>query len=175
MPTVNRYSLWLVPAGDAEKVLQAVLERLAREYTGPTFLPHVTLLGGIVGSESEIVSRSRELAAQIAPFAVHLDGVDSGESYFQSVFATASPTPELLAVREAAQQAFPEAPVEPYRPHLSLLYGDLSAEIKRTVVEGLRGTLPASFEARTLVLVQTGDAVADWRYPLRAPFSQRPG
>ena len=175
MPSETRYSLWLVPGGAVDGDLQAVVDRLAREHGGPTFPPHVTLFGGIVGPEDDVVARSRGLAAQIAPFTVYLDDVDVGETYFQSLFATARPTPELLAAREAAQQAFSDVTAEPYRPHLSLLYGDLPAETKRAILDRLRGTLPPSFEAQTLVLVRTGGSVADWRYPLRAPFSRRPG
>jgi len=175
VPSETRYSLWLVPEGAVDGDLQAVVDRLAREHGGPTFPPHVTLFGGIVGPEDDVVARSRELAARVAPFTVHLDDVDAGETYFQSLFAIASPTPDLLATREAAQLVFPDVTAEPYRPHLSLLYGDLPAEAKRAILVGLRGTLPPSFEARTLVLVRTGGFVADWQYPLRAPFSRRPG
>jgi 2'-5' RNA ligase len=166
--TLNRFSLWLVPEGAVADALQAVIDRLAREHGGPTFPPHVTLLGSIVAPEEDVLARSRRLAAQTAPFTIHLDDLGIGETYFQSLFATVRPTSELLAMREAAQQAFPEAPAEAYHPHLSLLYGHPSAEAKQAVVEALRGTLPASFEARTLVTNGTGPSVADWRLALRA-------
>jgi 2'-5' RNA ligase len=166
--TSNRFSLWLVPEGAAEDALQAVVDRLAREHGGPSFPPHVTLLGSLVTTEEDVVDRSRRLAARIAPFTIHLDDIGTGETYFQSLFATVRPTPELLAVRAAAQQAFPEAMAGPYYPHVSLLYGHPPVETKQAIVEALRGTLPPAFEARVLVTNSTGPSVDDWRCVLRA-------
>jgi 2'-5' RNA ligase len=173
--TAHRFSLWLVPEGAIADALQAVIDRLAQEHGGPSFPPHVTLLGSLTLPENEVVGRSRLLAASSAPFTIRLDGVGIGETYFQSLFAVVRPTPELLALRSAAQQAFPEAPVEPYRPHVSLLYGHPSAETKQTIVEALRGTLPESFEARALIVNATGPSVDDWRRVLRAELTPRPG
>jgi 2'-5' RNA ligase len=169
--TSSRFSLWLVPEGAVQDALQAVVDRLAREHGGPSFPPHLTLLGSIVTLEQDLVERSQRLAASSTPFTIHLDDVDVGETYFQSLFVTVRPTSELLALREAAQQAFPEAPVEPYRPHVSLLYGHPSAETKQTIVQALRGTLPPSFEARVLVANATGPSVDDWRCALRATLA----
>jgi hypothetical protein len=158
----NRYSLWIVPEGVVNDALQAVINRLAREHGGPAFAPHVTLFGSLDASEVEVVERSRHLAGQIAPFTIFLDDLDVGETYFQSLFATVRATPELLAARAAAQQMFPEVPVAPYRPHVSLLYGSPPDATKRAIVEALRGTLPTSFEARILTVNQTGSSVGDW-------------
>lgn len=168
MTSPARYSLWIVPEGDVEAALQTVVDRLAREHGGPSFAPHVTLFGSLEGAETDVVSASRALAGRIAPFTIYLDDVGTGETYFQSLFALVRPTPELLAAREAAQQAFPDVPAAPYMPHLSLLYGHPTTETKRAIVEALRGTLPPSFQVRTLVVNQTGGAVADWRDALRA-------
>jgi 2'-5' RNA ligase len=164
----DRYSLWLVPEGAVADALQAVIDRLAREYGGPAFPPHVTLFGSLEIAEDDVVARSRRLAGQIAPFTVHLDGLDVGDTFFQSLFATVRATPELLAAREAAQRTFPEVSASQFRPHLSLLYGAPSPETKQAIIEALRGTLPASFPAQLLVVNRTGRSVDDWRDALRA-------
>lgn len=171
MSAVNRFSLWLVPDGAVNDTLQAVVDRLAREHGGPTFPPHVTWLGGIVAEEADVVARSRRLAAQTAPFTIHLDDLGVGETYFQSLFATARPSPELLAARRAAERAFPEASAGAYDPHLSLLYGHPTPETKAAIIGALRGTLPPSFEARAMMLYRTGSGMADWRHVLTAPLT----
>lgn len=166
----NRFSLWLVPHSAVSDVFQAIIDRLAQEHGGPSFSPHVTLLGGIVADEADIVERARRLAAQTAPFTMHLDDVGTGETYFQSLFAIVRSTPALLAVREAAEQTFPESPGGVYLPHLSLLYGHPTPETKQTIIQALRGALPTSCEARALVLYHTGAGMADWRHVLTAPL-----
>jgi len=171
--TANRFALWLAPEGADEDALQAVVDRLAREHGGPTFPPHLTLLGGIVAEEDDVVERAHRLAAERTPLTLHLDGIGTDETYFQSLFGLVRATPELVELRAAARAIFPEAP-DPYRPHVSLLYGHPGPETKRSIIAALEGTLPPAVEARTLV-VQTGREVADWRYPLRAPLNARPG
>ena len=170
MPTATpaRFSLWLVPEGAAEAALQAVINRLATEHGGPSFPPHMTLLSGIVTTEDDVVERARRLAIENAPITLHLDGIGTDETYFQSLFATVVPTPELVGLRAAAQAIFPEAP-DPYRPHISLLYGHPALETKRAIAAAERNALPSSVRALTL-LVMTGHEVADWRYVLRAPL-----
>ncbi|MFN8635275.1 MAG: 2'-5' RNA ligase family protein [Chloroflexota bacterium] len=170
MAEVSRYSLWLVPEGAAAGALQRAIDELARQHGGPTFPPHLTLFGSLAGEEDDVVERCRRLASRLTRLTVHLDGIDVGETYFQSLFATVRPTPELLAARDAAQQLFPEVPPVPYRPHVSLVYGHPSAETKRAILQTLRGTLPPSFGARTLVVYETGAGLDDWRLALRAPF-----
>jgi 2'-5' RNA ligase len=165
VPTTARYSLWLVPEGADEDALQAIIDRLAAQYGGPSFPPHLTLLSGIVTDEADVVERTRRLASRGAPVALHIDGIGTDETYFQSLFAVVRPTPELVGLRAVAREIFPEAP-DPYRPHISLLYGHPSAETKQTIAAAERGNLPASVEARALV-VMTGHEVAQWRYAVR--------
>lgn len=165
MPTTARYSLWLAPDGADEDTLQAIIDRLAAQHGGPSFPPHLTLLSGIVTTETDVVERARRLAAQSAPVTLHLDGIGVDETYFQSLFAAVRPTPELVGLRVAAREIFPEAP-DPYRPHISLLYGHPTPETKRSIAAAERGGLPSSVEATTLV-VMTGHEVVAWRYALR--------
>ena len=173
MTTEDRYSLWLMPEGAVDGDLQAVVDRLAREHGGPTFPPHVTLFGGIIGPEDDVVARSRELAARVAPFTVHLGDVDAGETYFQSLFAIASPTPDLLAAREAAQQAFSDVTAEPYRPHLSLLYtSELPEERKPAIADGIGLALPVTIRVDAAeVWANFRDEVTRWRRVARVVLS----
>src|SRR4051794_11169941 len=159
---VARYSLWLVPDGAADDVLHSVIDRLAAEHGGPSFPPHMTLLSGIVTTEDDVAERARRLAADNGPVTLHLDGIGTDETYFQSLFATVRPTPELVGLRAAARAIFPEAP-DPYRPHISLLYGHPTPEIKQAIAAAERSALPSSVRALTLV-VMTGHEVAEWRY-----------
>jgi hypothetical protein len=158
-----------VPEGADEDALQAIIARLAEEHGGPAFPPHLTVLSGIVTTEDDVVARARRLAAESPTVTLQIDGIGTDETYFQSVFATVTPTPEIVGLRAAARTIFPEAP-DPYRPHISLLYGHPTPETKRAIAAAWRGKLPASVQARALV-VMTGHEVADWRYALRAPLA----
>jgi 2'-5' RNA ligase len=163
----SRFSLWLVPDGAAAEIYQAIIDRLAREYGGPVFPPHLTLFGSITVDEAEALERARRLAAAAAPFTVEVDGIDVDATYFQSLFATVRATDALLALRQAAERTFDAPPGERYRPHISLLYGFFPDDVKQAIVRDLRRSLPPSFVTRTLLVNQSGDSVADWRTALR--------
>jgi 2'-5' RNA ligase len=157
-----------VPEGADEDALQAIIARLAEEHGGPAFPPHLTVLSGIVTTEDDVVARARRLAAESPTVTLQIDGIGTDETYFQSVFATVTPTPEIVGLRAAARTIFPEAP-DPYRPHISLLYGHPTPEVKRAIAAAWQGTLPSSVQAHALV-VMTGHEVSAWRYALRAPL-----
>ena len=170
MPNTARYSLWLVPEGAEEAALQGIIDRLARQHGGPSFPPHLTLLSGIETTEEDVVARAGRLVAENAPITLDIDGIGTDETYFQSLFATVTPTPDLAGLRAAARAIFPEAP-DPYRPHISLLYGHPTPEAKQGIAAAERHGLPSFVQAQTLV-VMTGHEVSAWRYVLRAPLGR---
>ena len=52
-------------AGALGDRLQQEINYLADAYSGPTFPPHVTLIGGVNGSEAEVMKSAHELAANL--------------------------------------------------------------------------------------------------------------
>lgn len=58
------HSLWLMPINNSEPhlFLQSLIEDLAHLVGGPFFPPHVTLLGGMQGSEKELIDKSAQAA-----------------------------------------------------------------------------------------------------------------
>lgn len=40
------YSIWLIPDGEVYKTVSSIIQNIAKEYGGPLFEPHITLLGG---------------------------------------------------------------------------------------------------------------------------------
>jgi len=171
MTTTPRYSLWLQPEGAVADALRAVIDRLAQEYGGPAFAPHLTLFGSFDATEARALDGAARLAASLAPITIYLDDIGAGDTYFQSLFALARPTPEVLAARDAAYATFPDTPRVPFMPHVSLLYGHPAPATKRAIIDTLGGTLPPSFTARFLTLNATGPDVAAWRQPLRADLN----
>ena len=79
------------------------------------------------------------------------------------------PIPALLAARQAAERAFVPDP-RPWVPHISLLYGHLTAAERDAAAAGLPA-LPASVRLSVLVLVDTIGPAEQWveraRFTLR--------
>lgn len=155
---------WLVPEGDVRERLGALIAELSRRHGTPSFEPHVTLFGGIVGGEVEILERGARLAAALRPFAIRLMALGRSDEYFRCLFLEAERSPELLAAHERASGLFGARDSAPFLPHLSLVYGRLGAEEASEAVEALRSlALPLDFEARRLEVHRTEGAVPEWR------------
>jgi 2'-5' RNA ligase len=156
-------SLWLMPEGDVYERLSATIERLAARLGTIPFKPHVTLLTGLEGPESQIVESARILAVELAPLHLDLTAVDGTEYRFRCLFLRVA---EPNALRDAHSRAARRLGLEPdpaFDPHLSLVYGTLSARQKSTLVRELAPGIQTSFEARRLHVWRTDLPVEEWR------------
>ena len=64
----NKFDAWLDIAGPLAAQLQKEIDYLADAYGGPTFPPHVTLVGGVNGTEEQIVECAKGLADVLQVF-----------------------------------------------------------------------------------------------------------
>ena len=153
------FSLWIVPEGEVRRRLSALVRALARRYGGPVFEPHVTLLAGVPGNARDVLERARTVVRSRAPFEVRFTGPEAGDTYFRCLYLRVQPSPELLALHEAAREAFGRKDEPPYSPHLSLLYANPPAP---PVLEEVRVKAPAGFGAQRVDVYATEGEVARW-------------
>ncbi|CAM6091646.1 unnamed protein product [Calypogeia fissa] len=126
------YSVWAL-APSEHPGLRPATEHLQRIYGGPNVEPHVTVLGSVpFNSVEEGAAKLQDLARSLKPITYRIRGVDQGRSYFQCLFLTVDPTPQVLEANAQAKRVFKVAESQnAYFPHLSLLYGGLTDEDKK--------------------------------------------
>lgn len=161
------FAVWLLPDDDDAVWLADRIRALAAIHGAPAFEPHITLHVSQCDPHADIASALTRAARAGSEPRLALAAGPTGESaaYFKALFitiatATADGEPlsglrhriveELLkadtcaprSAREAATSALDQA-LAAYRlePHLSLLYGKLSREVRRRLARGndLRG------------------------------------
>jgi 2'-5' RNA ligase len=164
---VERYSLWLMPAGGVREWLVRTLRELSVQYGAPAFPPHVTLLGGITEARGGVLRRTASLAALLRPFIVQLGEIDCLDQYFRSLFARAAPTPPLLKAHQLACQVFGHRREPLFMPHLSLLYGDFSQSQKDKTIDAMGQRLDLQFKVQNLFLYSTRGEPSRWRQVAR--------
>jgi 2'-5' RNA ligase len=169
--TDHTFSLWFTPAGATRDVLASLITDLAEQHDGPRFPPHITLLGSLTGDEAEIVRLAGEIAAQTPPLHIDFEGLGMEDVFFRALYLVASKAPALMATNALAHQVFASDRPEPFMPHLSLFYGDRSAEAKRAIGETIRARLPASCEVLHLDVYTTEAPVESWRLAHRFVLS----
>ena len=165
------YHLWLKPSGKVYDILAKTIADLSKAYQGPCFEPHVTLLGSLPGTEEEIFARSSQLGTSLQPFDIQLTEPALGDQYFQCVFLKAREIPGIMNAYELARKWFGKN-TSPYMPHLSLLYGHYSIELKEKIAETLPETLRLGFTVDTFDLIRArSEDPKDWISILTVPLS----
>jgi 2'-5' RNA ligase len=167
------YSLWLEPTGDIAYKLQERIKKLSNENGTPLFSPHVTLLGGIQGSESELVPLANTLASSVRPFELELTKAGYLDTFYQSLFIHVGENSTLLDLHKKACRLFDSGDEDNYMPHLSLLYGDLSKNEKLRILNMRGREFYINFTVKSIVLMKTDGKPDEWRKAHAAVFKHQ--
>lgn len=165
------YSIWLMPTGEVYNKLSKILSTLSKKYFSPNFEPHVTLIGELIGSEEEILSKTLYLAGNLRPFNIRLTRVEYLDVYFRSLFVRVEETDDVIDANKKARKIFNRPTDSEYMPHLSLLYGMFTVEEKEKIISCIRKEFNVNFEVKSIHLFSTDGEPKDWyrvkEFPLK--------
>lgn len=163
--TTPEYSVWLTfdarsPA--YERYRDRIAELAETVADAPVFEPHVTVVGGVDGTEATLVETTRTLASEFDPVEVTFGAVRCSTTRHQCVFRLVDPSLELFRLHGAAREAS-SLPATAYVPHLSLVYSDMGFQRRLELAASVDvASLPDRARAPTLTLVDTTGAVDEW-------------
>ena len=183
------YSVWLKPPQPLHAAVARLIDTHAAQLGTPAFVPHVTLLGGIAcdtevrGSctavslhvhltlprQATALRLTQQLAAQLKPLArptCRAARAEAGSIYYQCVYIRQHDDLALTAWHETARAVFetPAAAGSCFMPHMSVVYGNLTAEEKERHVEAVEAALKdvdTTFTPGTLALWRTPAGLTD--------------
>lgn len=155
------YSLWLMPSGENYNIFENLIKKLANEYNGPVFQPHVTLLGEIILPETDAIRKTEQLVDGQKPFSITLKQIDYEDFYFRTLFVKAVITKPLQTLYNKAKEIF-AMDVPLYMPHLSLLYGNYPREVKKKIIQEIGRDQTALFKISSVHLFK-GGKVEQWQ------------
>lgn len=154
----ERYSLWLKPEGEIVSKLRALITKLADEYGGPKFEPHVTLLGDINLSKDRAFAKAFQVSTKFKPFTIELNDLGYTENYFRCVFVKAKKTEFLKDIS---------------MPHMSLVYGNLDEKLKKKIIKQL-GSLNFKLKIKSIFLTNSSSTnnpdPNNWKVLAEFPF-----
>ena len=163
--TSRKYSLWLVPPPRARDVMELEISLLANRFGGPSFDPHVTIVGGVsfdsVHDAKKFVNLLRDelngFGAVEAKFEPKAENYDVWSQALvvkmeasQKFIYLCQTVRKVLNMDNSTSSLFP-APVN--APHLSLFYGADNAPNADALFSSDMWTIPAiDFTSDTLAL-----------------------
>lgn len=156
------YSLHFLLSREVKEIINLVIKKLAEKYAGVIFEPHVTLLGGFICNEKEVVEKTKKLVSKIKKLNLEFGEVSFSTTYFQNVFVKIKSTADLMNANLEAKKEF-SAENKFYMPHISFLYGDhLMADREKIVKEVVLP--PLKFQASKITIVSGEKDPTTWKY-----------
>lgn len=129
-----KYSIWIIPPEPLYTKLKNIIDNLSKDFNGPSFEPHMTILGDIDADLTDIKAKAHTLASTIDKLDLSTGTVSFSTTYFQSVFVRITSTAALMQLNLNAKQLF-NMPDSVFMPHISLLYGDHDMVIRENAVK----------------------------------------
>jgi 2'-5' RNA ligase len=166
---------WLIPAEPERSFFQTLINDLAQQHDAPVFKPHVTIFVGAnhVPAAERALS---EAACHCRAITLEAVGMDHSAEFIKTLFVQFAPTKELRRLNETIRTAAQESSEYELKPHLSLLYKTVSAEVRRRLASSIK--LPFSkikFDVlkaiRCLSPTQSTADVEAWRAVATKPLS----
>mmetsp|Transcript_5493 Transcript_5493/g.18579 ORF Transcript_5493/g.18579 Transcript_5493/m.18579 type:complete len:240 (+) Transcript_5493:72-791(+) len=149
------WSVWLEPPpGRLRDQLQKLINDMSEEYGTPPFEPHVTLQGGISGTEEEVLEKTRELAGRLGQYSLRFSDLAVGDFFFQYVLLLMVQDPPVMEANRVAREVYGMDPAA-YMPHLSVVYGP-DEGIKADVYNRVRELLYGAGAGYDSLLVDSG-------------------
>ena len=94
------------------------------------------------------------------------------ETYFRALYLVPEPSEQLVALHFAVQRLWSPDPWQ-FRPHLSVLYAEISEERKRPMIDSSRTALPLTIRFDAIELCAATPEVRGWYRVVKIPFTER--
>jgi 2'-5' RNA ligase len=158
----GNFSLWLMPPNDMSRRLKRFILGLSKRFASPAFEPHVTLLGRLEGTETELRSNASILASRLKPVLIQLEEVGYLDEYFRCLFIRVAQSRSLLDAYQTAVDIFGADKQSRFMPHLSLVYADLNNDVKLRIIQDIGTSFQDRFQVRSLHLYSTTGSPERW-------------
>ncbi len=130
-------SVWLVTNDEDKLYLSKIINDLGSKYAAPLFHPHLTVYGGADTSADEVIQAAKDAVFGIKPFKITVDKLNQSEDYFKTVFIEFKDHDLLTIINQRLDQKLAKYSDYTFKPHISLIYKDMSEEEKKEVIASL--------------------------------------
>jgi len=146
------YSIWGIPSAPTYRNVESVITRLAHENGGPTFSPHITVVGDVGLPKSQLIDAIGSLNTD-SDKTFRLGRVACSENYYKAVFVETRDDRSLRTLR-ANLLALLFMGSEEYSPHMSLIYGTFAKAVLATIASSITiPDMPTKIARLNLVLI----------------------
>ena len=118
------YSIGLIPEGSVRKERKNIIHSFSKNFGGPKFKPHVTLVSSFIGSEKDLLQKTEMLSKRVKRFEIFFGRIDTLHK-FSIKFLEVKFTIELKKVRDIICSRLNWFDND-YFSHVKMAYGDFN-------------------------------------------------
>ena len=159
---------WLIPTEPTHSYFQNIINDLAERYAAPEFEPHVTVHVGVYCTDSvdEVLSRAARGSKRIA---LQVLNVGNSPEFIKTLFVTFAASAQLQRLNQRIRKATQDSSDYQLKPHLSLLYKNMSMTDRRRLARSIEVPFPeVAFDSlkavRCVSPTRSRSDVETWRF-----------
>src|ERR1041385_8229136 len=132
----ERVSYWLVPVeADDEELRYLMCDIDGWIPDAPFFDPHVTLYSGPLSSRDNVPAILESATRGVAELTLRSSGISHSEEFTKTLFIEFEKNDVVFQISDALKKLSARPSDYELKPHLSLVYANLSAEIRKYFAE----------------------------------------
>lgn len=167
----NLYSVWLVPQKNDEQYLKKIINKLARDYSAPLFIPHLTLFTETNFSLEKLQQIIDAVFKHQQPFEITKTGIGQSDYFWKTVFLEFELNETLRRLFESISEKTDPGDISLFKPHISLIYKTLTKEERMRITESIQSKNKFILDRVFVTIPKEGDNdfsdIENWRHPYK--------
>ncbi|MCC5904688.1 MAG: hypothetical protein JJU13_00650 [Balneolaceae bacterium] len=162
LPKVGGTVLWLLPGRDCDELFTDIIQKLARRYDAPIFMPHITI-GRVPDWEPEKIIHAIDVISEnTSRFSMPVKTVHCKNHPYQKISVETEPVPGFETLLGQINHQFCGEYGKREYPHLSLLYSKLPCSRLQDKVVRLRSKMPDQIHLYQLAYISVSGTPEQW-------------
>ena len=164
----ERVSYWLTPVAEDEGELLCTICDIAGWIAeAPTFEPHVTVYSALRAATDDVANTVRLVAREASEITLRPTRITHSDQFTKTLFIEFTESDELSRLSRALKGLSTKHDDYELKPHLSLLYANVSTEIREHFARNIPIPSRIRFDRMKAILTrgstQTPEDVKSWR------------
>lgn len=153
-------SIWLLPSEEDENYFKSIIDDLGQKYQAPSFTPHLTIYGDVTAEPEVAYQATKDSIQEIQPFTLSGDKLNYTDLFFKTVVVEIQENPILTIIYRRLKDKLGQYGEYGLKPHLSLIYKELSEEKKQEIIRGVN--VKKDFTVNRIVVAMPGNLEKGW-------------
>ena len=155
------FAIWFLFDQLDHEYISQIIKELSNQYNCPTFIPHITVYGVINTRFEKIDTIIQNSIKGIKPFMIEKNKVSFSNDFWKTIFVDIFPNSNLLEIHKKLKDNLPVTEKYALKPHISLMYKDMSNDKKEKIVDSL--IMKTSFKISKLGVQRFSEDIKKWK------------